>query len=732
NGVELELPGLKDGGRLNAMAASVKIGVHSVSPGDYRFQVETSFEGSHVPNAFPEFKLSQGRKKLIGEGRLKPGKQSFTSTLEKTGRYKLKLRAKDQKWEHVVLHNGGWNQKIIETQTLLNQLRGNSEITPAAIETLEYNLQRNKRLLFEAIPETKWLGRQITRTLHWAKSMADGHDAISQQRGDFYRAYRSSFDGNLQHYSVHIPPSYDRRKRQALVIGLHGIGSGTHYTLRRVLGKDRDYENKEIGGKALIRTNMPRLPDYGVITACPWSYHNSAYWFYGEMDILRIIEEMKAAYRIDPNRVYLTGLSLGGLGTYHVGHHYPDQFAALGPLGGFSSIKLYRQIGQHPKKWWEKVLIEQRDATTYAENGRHTPMKVVHGAQDGPRHARAMTKRYEALGYKHELDIPELGHDVWQYSYGRGALIRWMKKYKRPEFPDRVTFKTHSYRYTKAYWTQINWINNYQQAAILDVQVAKPGRHRIQVNKLDNIRGFTLDLTQLKLADGDIDIHLAPAKKSFAVASATRVHFQKNNNGHWSIAPSSSPPRGYKHAGVSGPLDDIMFAPHTFIIGTQDPEQRSVNTLLAHEDAGYLRHRNHDIFFPLLLDSSPAADKALKGNIVLYGNPSSNRLLKKVLATGKLPIRFERDAIIVGKKRYSGKDVGIKMIFPNPFNPNSYVVIVAGTTWRGTLLSRHLPRHLPDIVVYDQQIDSRYLERILIDRPVLYADFFTQDWKLPN
>ena len=70
---------------------------------------------------------------------------------------------------------------------------------------------------------------------------------------------------------------------------------------------------------------------------------------------------------------------------------------------------------------------------------------------------------------------------------------------------------------------------------------------------------------------------------------------------------------------------------------------------------------------------------------------------------------------------------------PRPFCPHDWgrEVEWVELSGRGTLYSRYLPRHLPDVIVFDQRVTSRYVERILIDRPVLYGDFFRADWTLP-
>ena len=724
-GLHVELPEVTDVPSANADAATLSV-KRTLLKNGYRLAVELRRTGAFVrPQAVPWTASVSGR--AVASGAIGDPAKTVDVALDAGGPATLTITAGGRTWVEKLPYRKAWHEALAAAEADFAAV-DTSRFPEGTVASLEYNLQRVRGHVLEGIPDTTWLDGEVQKVAGWMKTFRAGTDPLATWRGAFYRAYRSPFDGRLQGYSVHIPKSaFESKTPRPLVVGLHGIGSGTHYTLRRVLGKDVEPPGRH-ATKTDIRGDMPVLPDYGVITATAWGYHNSAFWFYGEDDVMRVASEMKKAYPIDPDRVYLTGLSLGGLGTYHVGSHYPDQFAGLGPLGGFSSVKLYQQIRKWPKADWEKVVIEQRDATSYAENGLHTPMRVVHGRLDGPEQARAMVDKYKKLGYRVELETPELGHDVWQYAYGEGKLVRWLKQFRRPAAPDDIVFKTQCYRYVHAYWATLGWIDDYTRPALLRLHVDAPKRSRIAIDEATNLRGFSLDLAKPKLAAGPVQI--AIAGQTLTATEHGAIHLRREGNGPWALAASVEPPAGWKRPGVSGPLDDIMNAPHVFVVGTRDPAQTDVNRRLVAEDRRYLRHVQHQVSFPVVDDAAlTSADLAGK-DLVLYGNPSSNAVLKRILDTGKVPLRFEPNAIVLGGKRYEGEDVAIEMIFPNPLAPGHVFKVVAGVTWQGTLLSRFLPRFVPDVIVYDRRMATRYGERILIDRPTLFAGFFKSDWTL--
>lgn len=721
--IQYALPQSADSPHEDVSAEAVGVSLHPfIQDGRTQVTIKTAVNGLTVPNYAASWE-ARADKKTIATGTVGTEKTVHLQANSRSTRVEILIGSRivkqsigtRKRWLHIM-------QRIDE-----NMQRLPSSLPLVTRETLKYERDRLAKHIIDAIPETHWLNRELLRLEKLVTSAALGTDPLIQERGTFRRAYRSRFDASLQHYSIHVPKRYRGKRAWPLVVGLHGLGSSPHMALRQVLGKDRDKEAGESGEPRAIRSDMPQLPDRGVITVCPYAYGDTAYWFYGELDVLRVIEEVSRDYRIDPERIVLTGLSLGGLGTYHIGHHYPDRFAALGPLGGFSSVKLYRQIRKHPKTDWERLLINQRDATSYAENGKYTPMYVVHGEKDAPRHARAMTNRYKALRYRYALDIPEgYGHDVWQYSYGRGRLLQSLLRHRRPKTPDEIVFKTLSARYRSAYWATINWFEFTNRPAIVRGRVDRK-RNAINITDLGNVRGLTLSPRRAGLSlEKPVTVSL-PNGDTVTSEPKQRLHLSRTK-GVWSMQSQAEPPPGQKRPGLSGPLDDIMFEPHRFVVGTHDPKQTDTNRRLVAEDRTYLRHRNHKITFPASDDVSITDDQIQSEHLVLYGNPNSNSVLRRLIAAG-LPLSFDANGLTLFDRRYEGKDVGIKMIYPNPLAPNKYVVVVAGVSWRGTLLSRHLPRFLPDVVIYDERIRSRYLERILIDRPVLFGGFFDESWK---
>jgi hypothetical protein len=111
-------------------------------------------------------------------------------------------------------------------------------------------------------------------------------------------------------------------------------------------------------------------------------------------------------------------------------------------------------------------------------------------------------------------------------------------------------------------------------------------------------------------------------------------------------------------------------------------------------------------------------------NLVLWGDPSSNALIAKILP--KLPIQWTREKLVVAGKEYDAGSAAPILIFPNPLNPKKYVVLNSGFTYREYDYlnnARQVPK-LPDWAV----VDLRYPPTTQVPGVILNAGFFDETW----
>jgi hypothetical protein len=172
------------------------------------------------------------------------------------------------------------------------------------------------------------------------------------------RTFVSPDDGSVQFYGVLPPSSFDPTADYALVLSTHGAGV-------------------EAGGQA------------AAYSARDWNYvvaptNRRPFGFdweeWGRLNALYALDDAIATYNIDPTRVYLTGHSMGGHGTWHVGVTTPGRFATLGPSAGWSSF--YSYTGDSRPTGTLGRARAHSDTNVYLSNLAHRGVYIIHGSAD--------------------------------------------------------------------------------------------------------------------------------------------------------------------------------------------------------------------------------------------------------------------------------------------------------------------------------------------------------------
>src|SRR5260221_4091008 len=122
-------------------------------------------------------------------------------------------------------------------------------------------------------------------------------------------------------YLLFLPPDYgaDPQQKWPLILFLHGAGE-----------RGSDPELLKLYGRPKVVEGWPDCPFIVASPQCPID----SIWLY-QLDALNVlVDDLLSKYAIDPTRIYLTGLSLGGYGTWHLATLHPERFAAIAPVCG--------------------------------------------------------------------------------------------------------------------------------------------------------------------------------------------------------------------------------------------------------------------------------------------------------------------------------------------------------------------------------------------------------------
>ena len=206
-------------------------------------------------------------------------------------------------------------------------------------------------------------------------------------------------------YLVYLPPEYNTsdETKWPLILFLHGAGERGD-SLNRV---------KRHGPPKLVEEGK----DFEFIIISPQC--PARQWWSAEL-LNRLLDEVIGKYRVDEERIYVTGLSMGGFGTWDLASEYPQRFAAIAPICG----------GGHPELAW---------------NMRHLPVWVFHGAKDEVVSiglSDIMVKSLKKYNNKVKYTVyPEATHDSWTETYDNPELYEWFLQNKKFK-PEAVTIDT--------------------------------------------------------------------------------------------------------------------------------------------------------------------------------------------------------------------------------------------------------------------------------------------------
>ncbi len=183
-----------------------------------------------------------------------------------------------------------------------------------------------------------------------------------------------------------------------------------------------------------------------------------------------------------------------------------------------------------------------------------------------------------------------------------------------------------------------------------------------------------------------------------------------------------------KRPGLQGPLDDAFFESFLMVSPSGTPLNPTVGAWVQGEQKHAITHWRQQFRGEarVKVDTEITQEDIANHNLVLWGDPSSNRILAQILA--RLPLQWSAQGIQLGAKRFdAGSHVPV-LIFPNPLNPKRYVVLNSGFTYRDYDYlnnARQVP-NLPDYAVVDVKVPmtSRAPGRIV------EAGFFDEKWSL--
>lgn len=573
------------------------------------------------------------------------------------------------------------------------------------------------------------LAQQVTRgDLDTAAQLADaafldafvadaesGVDPIAKRKGVMRLAHVARADGLPQPVAVYVPKGSGKKP---LYVGLHGMNGGPLSMLRVFFGGDDDKKSMA----ELDRTMGPTPPVDAYVIA-PHAHGNAMYRQLGEEEVMDAIAWARARWPdIDPDRIYVTGFSMGGIGAASIPFHHPDVFAAAQPLCGYHSYFIRRDVAGRPKRPWEQFLLEERSNVSWVDNGARLPLWIVHGTHDLPEeNSGVLIEAYEKRKFTVQHDHPDLGHDVWGWAYDKLQHLAWFAGKKRVAHPKVVRMRTTRPRWGDDAWVHVDALGVVADWGTVDARVVDKKHITVTTKGVD---AFHLDRDPILVDPASVTITVDGAAISFPDGAAIVLHREGDT---WlSGAAKDDGPR--KAGRVTGPIRDVWSDPLQVVYGADDPAQTQVNLEVARAFAGI--RWGTDVRYPVLADSVVDPDKIPDRATILIGNARSNRVLRALEPS--LPIRVVGSTITFAGRTFTGKQLGAAFVVPHPKNKDQYLLVIEGVDALGTFRALSLPELLPDFVVWDERLSPSRGQSLLGFGSVLSAGYFDLRWQPPK
>ncbi len=198
-------------------------------------------------------------------------------------------------------------------------------------------------------------------------------------------------------YAVHVPAEYDPKTPTPTIVFLHGIGE---------CGTD-GVAPLRVGIAEAIKKNPQEWP---FIVIFPQKEKSSDSWGNKDAMVIAILKKTQDEFNVDKTRIYLTGISQGGHGTWAIGANHPQLFAAIAPVCGWGSESMAKKLTKMP---------------IWVFHGDKDPLVTVEAA-------RNMEKWLKSAGGTMKLTVyPDVGHNSWDKAYRKEQLAAWFLKHKR-------------------------------------------------------------------------------------------------------------------------------------------------------------------------------------------------------------------------------------------------------------------------------------------------------------
>lgn len=463
---------------------------------------------------------------------------------------------------------------------------------------------------------------------------------------------------------------------------------------------------------------------------------------WGRLDALEVLNIAKAELHPDPQRIYLTGHSMGGHGAWQLGALFPDHFAADGISAGWISFFSYAGGARFTNRSPIEAILQRASATSdtllMKSNFLQEGVYILHGSEDDNvpvTEARQMRTNLAAFDHDFEYhEQPGQGH-WWDLSDEPGAdCVDWSPMFDyfarhsipRDEDVREINFTTVNPGVSaRSHWLEIQQQIRPLEASSVDVRW-DPGKRRF-VGTTANIARLAFDLNPLtRNTHIKVEIKLdGQTLEGFTPAVSGGIMYLQKTNAQWRFAEYLD--SDMKGPVRNGPFKDAFRHRMIFVYGTKGTAEENAWALAkARFDAETFWYRGNgsvDVVPDTAFDRRKEPDRS----VILYGNADSNGAWPPLLADS--PVQVRRNEIRIGQRALSGNDLACLFLRPRHGSATACVGVVSGTGIAGMNLTDRLNYFLSGVEYPDCTVIGPEMLREGV-KGVRAAGFFGNEWSV--
>jgi hypothetical protein len=303
----------------------------------------------------------------------------------------------------------------------------------------------------------------------------------------------------------------------------------------------------------------------------------------------------------------------------------------------------------------------------------------------------------------------------------------WLLARRKAPEPGKVRVKASRLRYGRSDWVEIRRFERLLEFGDVEAEMADDG---LMTVKTGNVAKLALYAPSAKWPDTGLRVRVDGQELEIPTGSQQEAPVILCKSKRW-WAVGTARQGLHKRAGLEGPIEDAMMSRFIVVYGTQG-EDAVENTVLRRE-AEALRDQWAKRFgYPCLFkaDTEVTEDDISHANLVCYGRPDQNLIVRR--AADGLPIQFSGREIRFSGQSFTGDQAGVKFCYPNPLQPDRYLVVFAANSWPGMFQannrfgnwfdwSAYENRNYFDYAIYDERTNS--------PETFLIFGYFDQYWR---